>query len=154
VRKRRSTYPAAVGATVVLALAAAAGPQEPWTEAQLITPEQLAKELSGTELQKPTLISVAFRKLYQGAHIPGSIYFGPGRDPKAMEGLKEWAKSVPRSKNIVIYCGCCPWDHCPNVRPAFQALRQMGFTHLRVVEIPNDLGRDWVGKGYPVEKGH
>jgi hypothetical protein len=41
---------------------------------------------------------------------------------------------------------------CPNIRPAFQALTEMGFTHLQVLAIPQDLERDWVAKGFPVEK--
>ena len=85
-------------------------------------------------------------------HIPGSLHFGPGRDPKTIEDLKEWAKSVPKNKKIVLYCGCCPWDHCPNVRPAFQALKEMGFTNLRILSIPADFRKDWVDKGFPVEK--
>jgi thiosulfate/3-mercaptopyruvate sulfurtransferase len=135
-----------------LVLMAAAPPEDPWSATQVMTPEQLAKELSGTH--KPILVSVAFNKLYQNAHIPGSVYFGAGRDAQGIERLKEWAKSVPKTAHIVIYCGCCPWNQCPNVRPAFQALNEMGFTRLRVVEMPNDFGKDWVEKGYPVEKGN
>src|SRR6516164_6085768 len=41
--------------------AALGAPQDPWTQAQVITPEQLAKELSNREPRKPTLINVAFR---------------------------------------------------------------------------------------------
>ena len=149
---RRSAYLTAACTAGILALAALGAPPTPWIQAQVITPEQLAKELS--KARKPTLINVAFRVLYQNGHIPGSLYFGAGRDPKAIEDLKQWAKSVPKTQDIVIYCGCCPWDHCPNVRPAFEALKEMGFTHLRVVEIPNNLGSDWVDKGYPIEKGH
>jgi len=72
--------------------AALGAPQDPWTQAQVIRPEQLDKELS--KAQKLTLINVAFRVLYQNGHIPGSPYFGAGRDPKAIENLKQWAKSV------------------------------------------------------------
>jgi len=149
--QRTALYFAVVAAALVFAAAAAAPPEDPWTPTQVITPEQLAKELSSPH--KPIIVSVAFRRLYENAHIPGSVYFGAGRDPLALENLKEWAKSVPKTANVVIYCGCCPWDHCPNVRPAFQALKEMGLTHLRVVEMPNDFGKDWVEKGFPVEKG-
>jgi hypothetical protein len=34
---------------------------------------------------------------------------------------------------VVIYCGCCPLDKCPNVRPAFTLLKTMGFTNLHVL---------------------
>jgi hypothetical protein len=29
----------------------------------------------------------------------------------------------------------------------------MGFTHLRVLELPTSLAVDWAGKNYPIEKG-
>ena len=29
----------------------------------------------------------------------------------------------------------------------------MGFQHLRVLVLPNNLAKDWVGQGYPIEKG-
>jgi thiosulfate/3-mercaptopyruvate sulfurtransferase len=149
--QRRALCFVAVAAALVLAAATAAPAADPWTPTQVITPEQLAKELSSPH--KPIIVSVAFKRLHENAHIPGSVYFGAGRDAQGIEGLKEWAKSLSKTANVVIYCGCCPWDQCPNVRPAFQALKEMGFTHLRVVEMSNDFGEDWVEKGYPVEKG-
>jgi len=29
----------------------------------------------------------------------------------------------------------------------------MGFTHLRVLVLPQNFAADWVDKGYPVQKG-
>jgi hypothetical protein len=43
--------------------------------------------------------------------------------------------------------------HCPNIRPAFEALQAMGFKHLRVLVLPTDLAKDWIGAGYATEKG-
>jgi len=54
---------------------------------------------------------------------------------------------------IVLYCGCCPWNHCPNVKPAYDALQAMGFRNLKVLYIANNFGADWVDKGYPTAKG-
>jgi len=42
---------------------------------------------------------------------------------------------------------------CPNIRPAFLALRQMGFKHLKVLNIENNLAKDWVDKSFATEKG-
>jgi thiosulfate/3-mercaptopyruvate sulfurtransferase len=67
--------------------------------------------------------------------------------------MTKWADGLPRSTNLVIYCGCCPFEKCPNVRPAFTALNGMGFKKLRVLILPTNLATDWVGKGYPVEIG-
>jgi len=62
-------------------------------------------------------------------------------------------ETLPRTKFIVLYCGCCPWNHCPTLKPAYEALHGMGFTKLKVLYIPNNFGRDWIYRGFPVEKG-
>jgi len=123
----------------------------PWSMSEVAQPADLAGEL-GKGL-KPQIVCVGFEVLYRGAHISGSVYLGPASKPEGLEELRKWAKGVPRGQRIVLYCGCCPMDRCPNIRPAFQALKEMGFTRLQVLSIPQDLGRDWVSKGFSIEKG-
>jgi hypothetical protein len=60
--------------------------------------------------------------------------------------------NLSRTQEIVIYCGCCPWDKCPNIAPAWQLLHQMGFTEARALYIGNNFGADWVAKGSRAEK--
>ncbi len=119
--------------------------------AQTIQPDELAKEIASKD--KPIVACVAPRFLYDGAHIPGALFHGPTSRPEGLDDLRKWAKDTPRDANIVLYCGCCPFVKCPNVRPAFAALRQMGFTHVKVLSIPTNFNTDWIEKGYPVEKG-
>ena len=127
---------------------------DPWSASQTVSPEALAGELSGNEqAKKPTVVCVGFHPLYQGAHIPGASFHGAASTPKGIADLKEWARDVPRTANVVLYCGCCPLERCPNLKPAFLTLRDMGFTNLRVLLLPNDFNTDWIEKGYPVEKG-
>ena len=90
---------------------------------------------------------------YTQAHLPGSEYYGPAANEAAVQQLRKRVEGLARSRFIVIYCGCCPWSRCPNVKPAYEALRNLGFTNLKVLYIPNNLGTDWVNKGYPFEKG-
>jgi thiosulfate/3-mercaptopyruvate sulfurtransferase len=52
---------------------------------------------------------------------------------------------------MVIYCGCCPWEKCPNVQPAMTTLQEMGFTRVRVLHLPDNFKTNWIDKGYPVE---
>jgi thiosulfate/3-mercaptopyruvate sulfurtransferase len=126
---------------------------DPWTAAQAVQPADFAKELaSATSENKPTIVCVGFHPLFAGAHIPGASFHGSASTAAGLENLKDWAKEQPRSANVVLYCGCCPLAHCPNIRPAFLAMRDMGFTHLRVLILPNDFNTDWIAKGYPVEK--
>jgi rhodanese-related sulfurtransferase len=124
---------------------------EPWTPAQTVEPAKLAKELSSSS--KPVVVCVGFHTLYEGAHIPGSSFHGPASTSDGLADLRKWARLQPRSANIVVYCGCCPLSRCPNARPAFQALRDMGFTRVRLLLIPKDFASNWVDAGYPVAKG-
>jgi thiosulfate/3-mercaptopyruvate sulfurtransferase len=61
---------------------------------------------------------------------------------------------VDKNRTIIVYCGCCPWEKCPNIRPAFKELQNLGFTHVKALYIASNFGVDWVDKGYPTEKGH
>jgi 3-mercaptopyruvate sulfurtransferase SseA len=132
---------------------AEAAQPDPWTRQQTVDPATLAKELSGPVGARPTIVSVSPHALYLGGHIPGAIYEGPGMSPEAIKGLKRWAGHLPRSTNLVVYCGCCPLVHCPNLRPAFRALQSMGFTHIRALILPTNFYTDWYSKGYPTAKG-
>ncbi len=116
-----------------------------------ITPEDLLKQMQSSKA--PLILNVGPQKLYEQAHIKGSEFIGPGSNPEGIAKLKERVKALPKNAAIVLYCGCCPWGHCPNVDPAFAALQQMGFTNVKVMYVAHNIGTDWVDKGYPVEKG-
>ncbi len=126
----------------VLALAVAA-------EFPLIQPREVAASLS--RKGKPEVIHVGFNVLYRSKHIPGSIYAGPAQKPEGLAALKAAVEKLPRDREIVIYCGCCPWDHCPNIKPAMELLRQMGFTRAQAMYVPDNFKVDWMDHGYPVE---
>jgi len=121
--------------------------------ARLINPEDLVKVLQSAGLEKPLLIQVGSHVLYSQAHIPGSEYIGPASNEIGLQQLRKRVASLPRGKFIVLYCGCCPWSHCPNVKPADDALHVMGFTNVKVLYIADNFGVDWVAKGYPVARG-
>jgi len=132
---------------------AAAAPSDPWTSAQTVQPADFSKELADAPpAAKPTIVCVGPRVLYRGGHIPGASYHGAASTPQGLDDLKKWADGIPRSANLVVYCGCCPLDRCPNLRPAFTALHDMGFTHLRALLLPTNFYTDWVKPGYPFEK--
>jgi thiosulfate/3-mercaptopyruvate sulfurtransferase len=119
----------------------------------LINPEEMAKVIRSAKGEKPLILNVGPYLLYMQAHIPGAEYIGPSSDSQRMEALLKRVKSLPRDKFIVLYCGCCPWSHCPNVRAAYYELHKAGFTKAKVLYIANNLGVDWVYKGYPAIKG-
>ena len=120
---------------------------------RMIKPDELVKVLQASKVEKPLMIQVGSHVLYAQAHIPGSEYIGPASSDSGVKQLRKRVESLPRNKFILIYCGCCPWTHCPNVKPADDALRTMGFTNVKVLYIADNFGADWVDKGYPMAKG-
>jgi rhodanese-related sulfurtransferase len=131
----------------------AADNSRPWTSSDLVPASQLNSQLPEVKAGKIILIQVGFHVMYQMGHIPGSQYAGPASKAEGVAALKKLVTKLPRNQEIVIYCGCCPWDDCPNIRPAFRALTEMGFSNLKVLDIPERLGTDWSAKGYPIVKG-
>lgn len=128
-----------------------AAADEPFAAGALIEPDQLAGTLSQSK-EKPPVICVGVKVLYEGAHVPGALYLGPARTADGLDTLHKWAENLSREKLMVIYCGCCPWEKCPNIRPAYSELQKMGFTNIKVLHINQDFANDWVAKGFPVDK--
>jgi thiosulfate/3-mercaptopyruvate sulfurtransferase len=124
-----------------------------WQDAERITPEELAKLLRTPGAEKPVMFQVGFQVLFAQAHIPGSKFAGPGSSEAGLDALRKAVSALPRTKPIVLYCGCCPWERCPNLRPSWTMLREAGFARVKVLYIAKNFGKDWVQKGYPVETG-
>jgi len=98
----------------------------------LIQPNQVAAQLAAKDT-RPVIFQVGPNMLYRGKHIPGAVYAGPGSKPEGLELLKQAVDKLPRDGEIVLYCGCCPWGNCPNVKPAMALLKEMGFTHAKAM---------------------
>ncbi|HEV1996071.1 MAG TPA: hypothetical protein VGR03_17190 [Candidatus Acidoferrum sp.] len=126
---------------------------DPWTSAQVLKADDFAREVSDKNGPSSTIVYVGFRTLFAGGHISGASFHGSASTEQGLAELKKWADGLPRTTNLVIYCGCCPFDKCPNFRPAFAALSNMGFKKLRVLVLPTNFATDWVDKGYPIQKG-
>jgi thiosulfate/3-mercaptopyruvate sulfurtransferase len=126
---------------------------DPWTNAQ-VHASDLASELGNSkDASTPVVVYVGFRTLFEGGHVPQASFHGTASKEDGFADLKKWLATLPRSTNLVIYCGCCPFDRCPNIRPAYTAIRDMSFTHVRVLVLPTSFAADWVEKGYPMQKG-
>jgi thiosulfate/3-mercaptopyruvate sulfurtransferase len=147
---RRTILPAGLLSLALLAQTPADAP-DPWKDSDLMPPAALAARISGNG-PKQKILYVGFPILYRSTHIPGAELAGPASKPDGLDLLKQTASKIPRDQELVIYCGCCPWDRCPNVRPAFRLLREMGFTRLKLATIPTNMHTDWISKGYPVER--
>jgi thiosulfate/3-mercaptopyruvate sulfurtransferase len=134
-------------------IAAQPTPADPWRDADLMQPAQLAAVLNKAGAA-PKVYYVGFGVLYRNKHIPGAQFTGPTSRQEGLELLRAAVLKLPRNEELVIYCGCCPWNHCPNIRPAFLMLRELGFQNVKVLALPTSFLKDWIEKGYPVEQGH
>lgn len=124
--------------------ASAQNPQN-WTSQQLIQPSELAPVLKTKNV--PVIFSVG-----PAATIPGSIEIGMVKDKANLDKFKKQLSTLPKNSKIVVYCGCCPYEHCPNVRPAIDVLKQMKFTNYQLLDLPHNIKTDWMDKGFPTMK--
>jgi thiosulfate/3-mercaptopyruvate sulfurtransferase len=115
----------------------------------LIQPKDLAARLSA----KPAIFQVGPNVLYRSKRIPGAVYAGPGSKAEGLDLLKAAVEKLPRNREIVVYCGCCPWDRCPNIKPAMALLQQLGFTRVKALYLADNFKTGWIDAGYPVESG-
>jgi hypothetical protein len=125
---------------------------DPWQKSVVIEPADFAAALRSGARQ-PTILCVAFPTLYNSKHITHAIFAGQGSKPEGIEALKKAVAALPKDSDIVMYCGCCPMKMCPNIRPAYRALKELGYTNVRVLDIPTNMQTDWYSKDYPFEPG-
>lgn len=133
------------------ALSAAAPPG--WRDGDFIEAKVLAARVGEAKSGKLLILHVGFNVLYRNRRIPHSLFAGPGATPEGLAALRQAVAGKPKTTEIVIYCGCCPWSHCPNMKPAFEALRALGFTRVKALQIETNFSQDWIQLGYPVESG-
>ena len=100
------------------------------------------------------MLQVGSLVMFEQAHITGAEYAGAGSQAVGLQQLQKRVEGLSHDSFIVLYCGCCPWNRCPNVGPAFKLLHDFGFTHVKVLYLADNFGADWADKGFPVERRH
>ena len=119
---------------------------EPWKPEQLMDPAALAKRLE-TGKDVPVIINIGPSGL-----IAGALDIGPGQDEANIANMKKELAKLTKDREVVIYCGCCPFKNCPNIRPAFTALNEAGMKKSYLLNLPQNLRVDWIAKDYPMAK--
>jgi thiosulfate/3-mercaptopyruvate sulfurtransferase len=114
-----------------------------WTSDQLMEPSELA-----TNLKSKKYIRLIF-SVGPGAVIPTSRDIGMTKETENLDKFKDQLSGLSQNTPIVVYCGCCPFEHCPNVRPAISLLKQMNFTNYKLLDLEHNIKIDWIEKGYP-----
>ncbi len=117
-----------------------------WTGKQLMPPAELAATIKAG-IDVPVIISVG-----PGAPIPGSLNVGMVNTKQGLDKLKSTLAGIQKNARVVIYCGCCPYEHCPNIRPALNILKTNKFKDYFLLDLPKNVKTDWMDKGYPVVK--
>jgi rhodanese-related sulfurtransferase len=138
----------ALAAAILFSSITTALPQSdnPWTDKQLKDPAVLAAAIADPKAPRPLIFNIG-----PVQQIKGAISIGPATKPDNLEKLKQQLAKLPKDKEVIIYCGCCPYSRCPNVRPAFEFLKKLKFTNAKLLNLPSNLNDDWISKGYPLE---
>jgi len=120
---------------------------EPWRADQLLSPASLDSIIKSPAKDKPLIICVG-----PSALIKTSVDAGPAKNEENLAKLKQILSAENKDREIVIYCGCCPFEHCPNVRPAFKLLNEMKFSNAMLLNLPHNLKSDWIDHGYVINE--
>ena len=118
-----------------------------WTKKDLMEPAKLAALIKNPNLAKPLIFNIGVVD-----NILGAKSFGAADKKENLVRLRKALSVLPKTTAIVIYCGCCPFGRCPNVRPAFQVLKDGGFVNAKLLNLPTNIKTDWTDKGYPLAK--
>lgn len=116
-----------------------------WRAKDLINPSDLAEILTNKNNKRPVIFNIGVVE-----DIKGAKRLGAANKKDNLEKLKDNLNILPKNTAVVIYCGCCPFEKCPNIRPAFTLLKDMGFSNGKLLNIPVNLQQNWINKGYPM----
>jgi hypothetical protein len=120
---------------------------ELWTDEQLIAPDQLAAMIKTGSGDKPVIFNIgAVEDIQDARHI------GPVNNAAHLEAFTRALNNLSRNAPLIIYCGCCPFTKCPNIRPAFAQMQKMGFSNIKLLNLETNLKTNWIAKGYPMAK--
>ncbi len=119
--------------------------KEPWNNNQLIDPFELSESIIHNK-------SYLIYSIGPAAIIKNSIDIGETRHEENLNKLKKKLASNSNKSEIIFYCGCCPFNDCPNIRPAFSLANSLGFKNHKLLNLANNLKSDWIDKNYPIQQ--
>jgi hypothetical protein len=116
---------------------------DPWSPSELLAPSVLAGQIKTGNA--PVIFNIgAVEDITTARHI------GPVSDAKNLAKFNSAIAGLKKDEPVVIYCGCCALVKCPNVRPAYKALKAAGFTNIMVLNLPTNLKTNWTAMNYPL----
>jgi thiosulfate/3-mercaptopyruvate sulfurtransferase len=118
---------------------------KPWSPDEVMPPQKLAKMLEDSTAELPMIHCVG-----PMAMIPHSEHFGEAHKDSAIQAYRKALEDLPKDSSLVFYCGCCPFEDCPNIRPAYRLLEDMGFEDYHLLGLRTSLKADWIDRDFPV----
>lgn len=119
--------------------------EDPWLPNGLMQPSELAEKM---EQKIPNLYIF---NIGPAGSIKDAIEIGDGRDEESQLKFEKEINKLPKGAEIVIYCGCCPFKNCPNIRPIFKILDDNKFVNHKLLNLSENLKVDWIDKGFPMK---
>lgn len=117
-----------------------------WKKEQLMPTKELSDKIQTNAKDKPIIFNVGPME-----NIKTAVFVGRATSATCVEKMKSTLSMESKTKPIVVYCGCCSYASCPNIKPAYDALVSQGFKNVKVLELPEGIKPDWVAKNYPME---
>lgn len=120
--------------------------QTTWKKEQLMPTKEMADKINTNAKDKPLIFNVGPMD-----NIKGAVFVGRGTSISSIDKMKGTLSMENKNRTVVVYCGCCSYASCPNIKPAYDALISLGFKNAKVLDLPEGIGPDWMSKGYPME---
>lgn len=117
-----------------------------WKKEQLMPTKELADKITANAKDKPLIFNVGPMENIKGAQAVGAA-----TNATFSNKILSYLTMESKTKSVVVYCGCCSYSSCPNIKPAYDILIAQGFKNTKVLELPEGIKPDWVAKGYPTE---
>lgn len=103
----------------------ALGISNPWTDNQLIAPSALAGNFKDVKSKIPVIFNIGSVEDIKGARHIGAV-----SNAENLGKLRNAVAALPKNTTIVIYCGCCPFSKCPNIRQHSSSCKNWGLPKL------------------------
>src|SRR6185295_13201697 len=101
----------------------------PWDATNMVMPYDLSVKLNDPKAVKPVIICVGPVEKIKTALLMEH----PAASLAGIEDLKYALSKYSKKQEIILYCGCCKLKTCPNIKPAFEYLRDNGYTGRKVL---------------------
>lgn len=112
---------------------------------QLIQPAKLNEVYTKPQSSQPLILNMGVER-----NIKNAIEVGIVSSPSKYQKLVEVMKNISKDREVVVYCGCCKLEDCPNVPVALEKLSSLGYKKVKVLNLVTGLNEDWIDQKYPM----